>query len=247
MPRASEADTDKKTSARKPRARATTRKAGSTRTTRSSTSSARRVRATRGTTKVATRRAPAAKKSVKKLADTESKQSASIKEVLEKETSETRKAPTRFAAARSERRTKRTQYLIVATLLLVGVGASAAVGFTDAGRIDVAETIQARNERMANLVEVDGPVTVAPTPSVLPDGGFVAAAEQSVPVRSVPPAETVAATTSTSTPITGTSSITATSSSVTAASTTTAAPIDLINHSATTTVQATSSEPEEAV
>ena len=66
----------------------------------------------------------------------------------------------------------------------MGVGASAAVGFTDleAGKINVEETIKEQNARMANMVDVDGPTVVAPVPNrtTIPDAGFIASADQSM-------------------------------------------------------------------
>jgi len=89
----------------------------------------------------------------------------------------TRKAPTEFAEQVARKKATRTQAVVIGVLLSIGVGASAAVGFTDsqAGQINVAQTISDRTERMANLVDVDGPTVVAPRQNSnnAPDGGFL--------------------------------------------------------------------------
>jgi len=93
----------------------------------------------------------------------------------ETDTTPMRKAPTKFAKAKATHKTKRNHYVVIGLLILLGVGSSAAVGFSDseAGQINVAQTIQERNERMANLVDVTGPTVVVPTPSQVPDGGLI--------------------------------------------------------------------------
>jgi len=89
----------------------------------------------------------------------------------------TRKAPTEFADQVARKKATRTQAVVIGVLLSIGVGASAAVGFTDseAGQINVAQTISDRTERMANMVDVDGPTVVAPRQNSnnAPDGGFL--------------------------------------------------------------------------
>jgi hypothetical protein len=47
-------------------------------------------------------------------------------------------------------RKQRVQPLIIVAVILLSIGLSAAIGFTDEGRIDVAETIEARNQRILN-------------------------------------------------------------------------------------------------
>jgi hypothetical protein len=71
-----------------------------------------------------------------------------VETVRESESSQERKAPTSFARRRAGLMRKRRQQLIVAGFILVGVGASAAVGLTDKGEIDIDATIEARNERI---------------------------------------------------------------------------------------------------
>jgi len=112
----------------------------------------------------------------------------------------TRKAPTTFAAQAAKRKNTQTQFIVVGVLLAIGIGSSAIVGLTDDGQIDVTQTINDRNARMANMVDVDGPTVVAPRENVnnAPDGGFIGV--QTTPM-SVPKtaAELNASTTATST------------------------------------------------
>jgi len=95
----------------------------------------------------------------------------------EQASTKVRKAPTTFADEQVAQKRKRFQYMVVGLLVFVGVGASAAVGLADseAGQIDVAETIKQRNERMANMVDVDGPVTSvsAPVTEDSPEQGLI--------------------------------------------------------------------------
>lgn len=83
-----------------------------------------------------------------------------------------RKAPTPIAADRVATRTSRRQAIVVGLLIFVGVGASAAVGYTDKGGINVEQAIAARNERINNG-EIQGEILqVQNTPQVA-DGGLV--------------------------------------------------------------------------
>jgi hypothetical protein len=134
--------------------------------------------------------------------------------VAEKEMSSTRKAPTKFAQEHATKKSKRNQYIVIAFLIIIGVGSSAAVGLSDsgAGQINVTQTIKERNERMANLVDVDGPTVVAPTPSQQPDGGLIGL-RPAAPAPAPAPATTTA--TSTATTTTATSTATSTDSSQT--------------------------------
>lgn len=76
------------------------------------------------------------------------------------DTAQSRKAPTPIARKRAGVRHKRRQQLIVGALLLVGVVASAAVGFTDDGQIDIDATVEARNERIrTNTTDAQDVVT----------------------------------------------------------------------------------------
>ena len=118
-----------------------------------------------------------------------------------------RKAPTPLSADKVERRRKKKRAATIAVLLAIGIGASAAVGYSDKGQIDVEGTIEARNERIRNhtaderdlvtsVVEV--PVQNTSTNS-RPDGGLVGrgssgpATPRAVPL---PPVSTTTATSS---------------------------------------------------
>jgi hypothetical protein len=127
---------------------------------------------------------PARKTPVKRKTATKKLTSAKVEPVEQVETvvtmsatTTTRKAPTEFADQVARKKATRTQAVVIGVLLTIGVGASAAVGFTDseAGQIDVAQTISDRTERMANMVDVDGPTVVAPRQNSnnAPDGGFL--------------------------------------------------------------------------
>lgn len=67
-----------------------------------------------------------------------------------KEITENRKAPTPLAAEQLIEHEKRKRFIMAVTFMLIGIGASAAVGLTDQGRIDVERTIEERNERIRN-------------------------------------------------------------------------------------------------
>lgn len=82
------------------------------------------------------------------------------------ESNEIRKAPTQFAEKKIGRTRKRNKYTVIFALLVLGIGSSAAVGFMDEGRIDVQETIEARNERIRNnqMTEADSVITSTVVP-----------------------------------------------------------------------------------
>lgn len=83
-----------------------------------------------------------------------------------------RKAPTPIAMERAAVRTFRRQAVVVGLLIIVGVGASAAVGYTDKGGINVEQAIAERNERI-NKGEIQGEILqVQNTPQVA-DGGLM--------------------------------------------------------------------------
>ena len=81
-----------------------------------------------------------------------------------------RKAPTPIAAERAKTKRGRKNITVVAILLLLGVGSSAAVGFTDKGQINVDQTIAQRNQeaRAAGQPEITIPVQTSE-----PNGGLV--------------------------------------------------------------------------
>ena len=59
-----------------------------------------------------------------------------------------RKAPTELRERSSSRNKSRNQFIIVVGIFIVGVGASAAIGFSDRGSIDVSKVVEERNERI---------------------------------------------------------------------------------------------------
>lgn len=83
-----------------------------------------------------------------------------------------RKAPTPIAASKAAVKSTRRQVAVVAILISLGVGASAGVGFTDKGAIDVNQTIATRNEKITRGEEQGEIVSVQNTPQ-LPDGGLI--------------------------------------------------------------------------
>ena len=83
-----------------------------------------------------------------------------------------RKAPTPIAATKAATKSSRRQAAVVGVLILLGVGASAIVGFTDKGPINVEKTIADRNDRISRG-EIQGEVVpVQNTPQVA-NGGMV--------------------------------------------------------------------------
>lgn len=83
-----------------------------------------------------------------------------------------RKAPTPLAQTRSKKQTTRKQIGIIAALLILGIGGSAAVGLTDKGQIDVGKTIADRNTQAIG----DNPNAImVPVQSTTqePDGGLI--------------------------------------------------------------------------
>jgi hypothetical protein len=57
-----------------------------------------------------------------------------------------RKAPTVFATEKNKQKQRQKQFIIIGVILTLGIGASAAVGYTDKGQINVAQLIQERNQ-----------------------------------------------------------------------------------------------------
>lgn len=90
------------------------------------------------------------KKSLKKNDATEEPQPAkrSSNEKITKTETISRKAPTLLAEDKNIHKLKQKRFITVAVLILIGVSASAAVGYTDKGAINVTQTIEARNERI---------------------------------------------------------------------------------------------------
>jgi len=102
------------------------------------TDSVKRARALRG-----------AEKSPKNTVE-ESVVQAEVEQRIQTETEEKRKAPTKIAETKIAALHKRKHVIVACSVLLFGIFASALVGFTDAGQIDVQKTIEARNERIRN-------------------------------------------------------------------------------------------------
>lgn len=129
-----------------------------------------------------------------------------------------RKAPTLIATGQMVQKKRKKQTIIIGVVLLIGVGLSAIVGYTDKGQIDVQETIEARNERIrtnttderdVNTSTVEVPVQNTNTAGKA-DGGLVGRGTGGKKVESI---ENVATSTATS------SNQTATSTEVVASST----------------------------
>jgi hypothetical protein len=83
-----------------------------------------------------------------------------------------RKAPTPIAAEQASKLRARRQLMVVACMLLTGIGSSAAVGYTDKGVINVEETIAYSNEQMRASGNESGIVQVQNTQTV-PNGGLI--------------------------------------------------------------------------
>jgi hypothetical protein len=232
MPRATSTSTEEKAVKKAPRKRAAPKKPAT---------ATKRATPRKTTARKTTVKKTAARKSTKKTVEENEliDQPEVLDEIVEPEMQSTRKAPTKFAEANAVKKSKRNQYIVVALLLSIGVGASAAVGFSDseAGQINVAQTIKERNERMANLVDVTGPTVVVPTPSQLPDGGLIGLRPSD---STTVPAETpsTASTTASSSDATATSTSNGATSTSTNASTT---PVvdEALNQSATDTATTT--------
>ena len=83
-----------------------------------------------------------------------------------------RKAPTPIAATKESTKTLRRQTMVFGVLILLGVSASAIVGFTDKGPINVEKTIAERNDRISRG-EIQGEVVPVQNTPQVPNGGMV--------------------------------------------------------------------------
>lgn len=90
-----------------------------------------------------------------------------------------RKAPTPISDNKIAKKAANRRKLVVLVLLILGIGASAMVGFTDQGQIDVVKTIEDRNSRIRNnsadardVITSNVEVPVQNT-NKMPDGGLV--------------------------------------------------------------------------
>jgi hypothetical protein len=146
---------------------------------------ARRVRAVRGNVRASTQ-APVERiskvRATKIVAEKKSEviEESINKEKLVKSAPAERKAPTPISAEGIARKKANRRRVVVAGLVLLGIGSSAAVGFTDSGQIDVLKTIEERNQRIrtnttderdAFSSNVEVPVQTTNT-SNKPDGGL---------------------------------------------------------------------------
>lgn len=148
-------------------------------TTRVRTDSAKRTRVRRG-----------AEKSPENPVE-ESVVRSEVKERIQADVEEKRKAPTKIAETKVIALHKRKQIIVTCSVLLFGIFASAMIGFTDDGQIDVQKTIEERNERIRNNQAnnddlISGMVEVpVQNTSVKADGGLIGRGVGSAPV--VPP------------------------------------------------------------
>ncbi len=153
-----------------------------------------------------------------------------------------RKAPTAFVEQQVASAKRKKQIMIVVALMVIGVAASAGVGYTDVGQIDVQKTIEARNERIRNNTASEqdmltGLVTVPVqnTNSNKADGGLVGRE-----VGFKPPAPKVQASSSTAT----STELTASSTGAVASSTDAVSEDVVVNEMSTSTAEIISEEEE---
>lgn len=83
-----------------------------------------------------------------------------------------RKAPTPLAQTRTKKQATRNQIIVVVILLILGIGGSAIVGFSDKGQIDVGKAIADRN---AQAIGDNPNAILIPVQSTTqePDGGLI--------------------------------------------------------------------------
>jgi hypothetical protein len=117
-----------------------------------------------------------------------------------------RKAPTPISDDAFARKNSFKQKVVFFTLILVGIGASAAIGLTDSGQIDVLKTIEERNQRIRTntaddrdtiISNVEVPVQNTSTNnSAEADGGLVGRGTGAQPPEIIPPVATSTASSS---------------------------------------------------
>lgn len=107
------------------------------------------------------KRAPA-KRTTKKVAE----------ETSVKEDRSIRRAPTPIASDKVSKKKSRRQLIVIVGMIVIGVGASAAVGMTDKGTIDVQGVIAWRNEQ-ARSTGNEGAIVSEQNSPQLPDGGLI--------------------------------------------------------------------------
>lgn len=98
------------------------------------------------------------------------------------------------------RRSGRLQVVVVLGVLIIGVGASAVIGLSDKGKIDVAARIQEQSQLLANQTGGEGgqsqTIPVQNTPVNVPNGGLTPAGAATPPPPPPPePATTTASST----------------------------------------------------
>lgn len=124
---------------------------------------------------------------------------------------ESRKAPTPLAAEKEGQSQRRKKFVVTMVILLVGIGASAAVGLSDSGQIDVQQTIEARNERIRNNQADERDTMISNVEIPVQDTNSVGKADGGLLGRGTgghnpaPVVEEVATTTATSTDMTASS------------------------------------------
>lgn len=120
-----------------------------------------------------------AKKVVKKVAPQKMEEPKEATVSRREEPARVRKSPTQIAARKAKNRSRRNHMLVVFFILLLGVGGSFVVGYTDKGKIDVNQAIEERNERLRNgQLSTDARDNIiVPTQNTrinqLPDGGLI--------------------------------------------------------------------------
>ncbi|MCA9355348.1 hypothetical protein KC865_02245 [Candidatus Kaiserbacteria bacterium] len=114
-----------------------------------------------------------------------------------------RKAPTPLSKDKLRRRQSRKHFLITNVIIMVGLGFSALVGYTDEGQIDVEKTIEARNERIrtntADERDIKHSTVAVPVQNTnqKADGGLVGLGLQDIPKPTPEPAVPTSTATST--------------------------------------------------
>jgi hypothetical protein len=117
-----------------------------------------------------------------------------------------RKAPTPIAETRATKKNFNRQIVVVVLLLIVGIGASAGVGITDKGGIDINQKIEDRNNKI-RAGEIQDDIIPIQNTNTEPNGGLI-------PVEGAPqPAPAPVATTTASSSAATASSTEATASS----------------------------------
>jgi|AntRauTorckE6833_2_1112554.scaffolds.fasta_scaffold00979_17 hypothetical protein len=133
------------------------------------------------------------------------KKPESLNEQNKQEVEAGRKAPTNFSGKKASQAKIRKRNIVIAVVMITGVGSSAAVGMTDSGQINVNQTIEARNERIrTNSASVDDTTTssieipVQSTSNNLANGGLVGSGQPTPKPPVAEPAETSSTTASSS-------------------------------------------------